>query len=305
MKKWAAILVLALPLSCGQEATVAPPLIQPSPALPGVIVEAGWLAKTQASTNPLIIDARPLSQYQAGHIPGAVSLPVTDLNGEGKNQHNLGSIPQIEALFGGVGLRMDRPVVVYDGAVDHRPAARLFWALEVHGHPESAVLSGGLPAWQTVSTQPLQQAAPSLKPVTFVAVLKPNRLATELQVLRASSTAGALLLDARPKSDYLGETSGGARKGHIDGAQHHDFADNLLIDTASGTCQLHSLEVLQSLYATLPSEAPIITYCNTGTHASVAYLALRSLGKEVAVYDGGWVEWSANPRLPIQTGQNP
>jgi len=305
MKQWAAILVLALPLSCGQDAVLSPSVVQPSPVLPGVIVEAAWLAKNQANTKPLLVDARPLSQYQAGHIPGAVSLPVTDLNGEGKNKHNLGSIPKVEAIFGGLGIRMDRPVVIYDGAVDHRPAARLFWALEVHGHPEAAVLNGGLPAWQKVSDQPLQQAAPSLEPETFVAVLKPKRLATELQVLRASSTASVLLLDARSNAEYLGETSSGVRKGHIDGAQHHDFADNLLFDATLGTCHLQSLDDLQALYANLPHEASIITYCNTGTHATVAYLALRSLGKEVAVYDDGWVEWSANPRLPIQTGQHP
>jgi len=65
------------------------------------------------------------------------------------------------------------------------------------------------------------------------------------------------------------------------------------------------MEDLKALYASLPATTPLITYCNTGTHASVSYLALRALGREVAVYDGGWVEWSKNPLLPIRTGLKP
>jgi len=253
----------------------------------------------------VIIDARTQKQYQEGHIPGAVSLPVSDVNGEGEDRDNLASIPKIEALFGGLGIRMDRPVVVYDGAVDHRPAARLFWALEVHGHPQAAILNGGLPAWQKMVPLPLQTAVPTVRPQAFVAILQPNRLATQLQVLRASSTSGSLLLDARSRPEYTGETSGGTRKGHIDGAQHHNFADNLVNDGQSGTCRLQSIEELQAQYARLPADASIIAYCNTGTHASVSYLALRALGRDVSVYDGGWVEWSANPHLPIRTGSRP
>ena len=300
---WRILLACSVLAACQRAEPPTSPTSESRTALPGVIVAPTWLEANHEAV--LILDARPLETYQEGHIPGAISLPVADIDGEGKGRDNLAPIPTLEALFGRLGVRMDRPVVVYDAAVDHRPAARLFWALEVHGHPEVGVLNGGLPAWQTASPQPLQVAAPTLRPGTFTAILQPKRLATQMQVLRASSTGGSLLLDARSRPEYMGEASGGARMGHIEGALHHDFADNLMVDETAGTCQVHPLEDLQAQYSSLPDDEHIIAYCNTGTHASVSYLALRALGRDVSVYDGGWVEWSGNPRLPIQTGLTP
>jgi thiosulfate/3-mercaptopyruvate sulfurtransferase len=290
-------------VGCNTDEIPSPVAGEPGVVLPGVIVEATWLKAYQEDV--LILDSRSLEQYQAGHIPGAVSLPVTEINGNGKDKNNLASIPDIEGTLGSRGVRMDQPVVVYDGALDHRPAARLFWALEVHGHPDAGVLSGGLPAWQEGSSQPLQTAATSLNPGKFIAVLQPSRTATELLVLQASSTGSALILDSRSRPEYLGEASGGLRMGHIQGAEHHDYSENLLFDVDSATCKLQSIEELQAQYGNLPKDKPIIAYCNTGTHASVSYLALRALGRDVSVYDGGWVEWSGNPNLPIRTGLNP
>src|SRR5256885_11887467 len=42
-----------------------------------------------------------------------------------------------------------RTVVVYDAGTDCRAAARLFWTLEVHGHPAAAVMDGGFARWRS------------------------------------------------------------------------------------------------------------------------------------------------------------
>ena len=45
----------------------------------------------------------------------------------------------------------------------------------------------------------------------------------------------------------------------------------------------------------------VITYCGGGVAASADALALTLLGvQDVAVYDGGLIEWTADPGLPME-----
>lgn len=49
----------------------------------------------------------------------------------------------------------------------------------------------------------------------------------------------------------------------------------------------------------------VFFYCGTGWRASEAFLYAYLLGwQEIAVYDGGWYEWSADPNNPFKTGEN-
>jgi thiosulfate/3-mercaptopyruvate sulfurtransferase len=43
----------------------------------------------------------------------------------------------------------------------------------------------------------------------------------------------------------------------------------------------------------------VIVYCRTGMDASVPYFVLRSLGYDVSLYDGSFVEWSRDRSLPV------
>src|SRR2546423_7611 len=50
--------------------------VSAAPSVPAAVVEADWLAE-QLQTNAVItIDARPADQYAAGHIDGAINVPV-------------------------------------------------------------------------------------------------------------------------------------------------------------------------------------------------------------------------------------
>lgn len=298
-------LALLLLSGCHETPPAAKDMPKSEAILPNVVVLPAWLYANQDPDEILLVDARSLEDYEAGHIPGAVSLPVSALNGEGMDKRNLAPTKKIEAILSDLGVRMDQAVVVYDDALDYRPASRVFWAMEVHGHPAAAVLNGGLPEWQKVSPQSLQTESPALHPSNFVAVLRPDRLATKLQVLRASSVESTVVLDVRSELEYIGEKSRGARSGHIKGADHKDFSTSLSTEPSTDQCVLYDLESLRELYAELEVGHRVITYCNSGNRASVSYLVLRSLGFDVAVYDGGWLEWSDNPRLPIRSGLEP
>ena len=45
--------------------------------------------------------------------------------------------------------------------------------------------------------------------------------------------------------------------------------------------------------AGVDENAIVITYCRTGMEASVTYFVLRYLGRDVTLYDGSFIEWSA------------
>jgi 3-mercaptopyruvate sulfurtransferase SseA len=47
----------------------------------------------------------------------------------------------------------------------------------------------------------------------------------------------------------------------------------------------------------------LVPYCTVGLRASVVYLAARSLGLEVRLYDGSMAEWTRHADYPLIRGE--
>jgi thiosulfate/3-mercaptopyruvate sulfurtransferase len=277
-------------------------VVPAAPASPTLMARADWLAGVLDDPLLVLLDARSRAEFDAGHLPGAVPFdPQSLLNSE--NGGDLLPLDQVEALFGAAGIAMDVTVVVYDG-LDYRSAARIFWALEVHGHPSVAVLDGCYGGW-VAEGRPVTADVRPPAPRRFVASMRPERLATRLLVARSLQDPQTTILDSRSASEYAGLESKATRKGHIPQAVNLDYKVSL-DEGEEGVCSFKDLEELTAVYGqSIPRGSKVITYCNTGTRASVSYLVLRSLGYETAVYDGAWMEWGNDPSLPIQTGAAP
>jgi thiosulfate/3-mercaptopyruvate sulfurtransferase len=52
----------------------------------------------------------------------------------------------------------------------------------------------------------------------------------------------------------------------------------------------------------LNPDQKIITYCGAGYYGAFDLFVLYLLGyDQVSLYDGAWMEWGANPKLPVET----
>jgi thiosulfate/3-mercaptopyruvate sulfurtransferase len=281
--------------SAGSNETASAERLSP----PAVIVEQQWVHEHLGDERLVVIDARGPEAYATGHIPGAINLsPLLLLDKKSENDTNMAAIGEIERVFGDAGIDSSRAVVIYDGE-DYRPAARIFWVLEVHGQQRVAVLNGGIQGW-TAAGYPLATQAATARKTRFIANLQPERYVTKLDVFKSIDREGVAILDSRSEPEYEGSVPVFGQRGHIKRAINIDFMKNLNLG-GDGVCNIRYSEELKNVYRDeLKGRDKIIAYCNTGTHASVSYLILRSLGYPVAVYDGSWKEWSSDSRMPTE-----
>lgn len=242
----------------------------------------------------VVLDARPASDYQQGHLPGARSLPFSTTFENMSQNGRIVSLQKAQALFSEAGLKRDDLVVVYDAGVMLH-AARLLWTLEAYGHGKVRVLDGGLKAWQ-MADLPVNNEAVHFAPSHYVPSVNPARLATRITTLVASRTPKSyVILDARSTPHYQGLESEASRFGHIPEAKGIAISNNLSEDGI----HLKSRDELATLYKDIPKNKKVITYCNVGIASSLEYLVMRELGYNVANYDASWKEWGNDPNLPI------
>ncbi len=267
---------------------------QPSFAAGTLRIEVNELFNLMPQNKVVILDARPVSDYEDDHIPGARSLPF------GRTFENLSQTGRVlplqkaQVLFSSAGLKPDDMVVIYDsGLLLH--AARVFWTLEVYGHANVRILDGGINAWKQAG-YPMTDTPAGFSPTHYVPSINPARLATRLTTLVASRKPDSfVILDARTEPHYEGLQSEASRFGHIPEARNIAVTQNLSADGS----RLKPIQDLAKIYQDVPKSKKIITYCSIGLASSLEYMVLRELGYNVANYDASWKEWGNDPALPV------
>jgi thiosulfate/3-mercaptopyruvate sulfurtransferase len=116
---------------------------------------------------------------------------------------------------------------------------------------------------------------------------------------------GVLLVDARPRNEYLGNDDVWLRKGHIPGAISYHWAR--LMDS-SNTHQFRSLEsnLAELKQAGITSDKEIIVYCGTSREGSLLRFYLRHVAKypNVRLYEGSWKEYAFKKQYPAERQEN-
>ncbi len=237
--------------------------------------------------------------YLAGHLPGAVFVDLDrDLAAPAgrRGRHPLPDPAVFQAAMRRLGVDTDRAVVVYDQR-DTSSAARAWWLLGYHGHPDVRVLNGGYDGWVACGLA-VTTEVPEPEPGDFTG--RPGQRSL-LDADGAARVAGnGVLLDARAAARYRGEQEPvDPVAGHIPGAHSAPAADNVAPDG-----RLLAPGELRARFDALGVRdgVPVGVYCGSGVVAANLVLALELAGYLSALYAGSWSEWITDPSRPVATG---
>ncbi len=223
--------------------------IIPADANPQLLVTPADIEKNAGKW--IVLDCRDKAKYDAGHIPGAISLggrchvlirdteKIIKIIGKMKDDYDfspirkgvengsidtktllaslaLRPVKDLERLFASVGISNDKTVALYSDSKDILPGyhAVPFFALEYLGHPDVRILDGGIRAW-VAEKRPLEQKENKLPPSNFKARVREEKLATTDEVLKIAKgeIKDVQLVDSRLVNEYLGK--GTSPPGHF------------------------------------------------------------------------------------------
>ena len=237
--------------------------------------------------------------WRRSHIPGSTFASLFRLSDPHASRLSL-TMPSAEwfgARMGELGVSDECHVVVYDRG-ESMWAARLWWMLRSFGFDDAAVLDGGWAAWRRAGYA-VCSAPCSYPPTTFHARPRPGTIVGKAEVLAAIDDPGTCLVNALGRRQHRGEVNEYGRRGHIPGSRNVTAWEVLDRETQ----RYRPLPELRRKVGAALEADRVITYCGAGAAASsVAHVLVRLGHPDVAVYDGGLLEWCADPDLPLETG---
>jgi thiosulfate/3-mercaptopyruvate sulfurtransferase len=134
---------------------------------------------------------------------------------------------------------------------------------------------------------------------------RPDYLIDTAQAYALRTEPNAALVSIRTRAEHLGETSGypyihprGEIAGALWGHAGLDGDVNSMRNFQQEDGRMKPAAEIAALWldAGIRPEMRIAFYCGTGWRASLAFFYAWMMGWErISVYDGGWLEWSADP----------
>jgi molybdopterin synthase sulfurtransferase len=265
-------------------------------------------------------------EYEEGHIPGALHLDTNRL--ESRDDWNRRSPQELEQALCSLGITHDTTVIVYgrdtEGQANEKwpgrragqiAANRAALILRYAGVDDVRVLDGGYDRWVQTGN-PLETDVRAPTPVSSFGVEIPRRPEFIVDIDEAKEILAdhehAALVSVRTWNEHIGEVSGynyigvaGRIAGDVWGncgsdayhMQHYRNVDN--------TMRAYPEIGANWEEAGIAPEKRVAFYCGTGWRASETWFYAYLMGwKRIAVYDGGWFEWSQDPvNNPIEVGE--
>jgi thiosulfate/3-mercaptopyruvate sulfurtransferase len=277
-------------------------------AHPEALVTTQWVAEHLADPNVRVaeVDYDPASNYNQGHIPGAVLFDWKKDMNDPVNRDIL-SKEQLEVLLGVKGVSNDTTLVLY-GDFNNWFAAYAFWDLKYYNVQNVKLMDGGRKKW-LLEDRELAKEVPSPDPAAYTVGPPDIKVRAYREDVRAFlGKKDRALVDVRGPKEFSGEITAppeypneaAQRGGHIPGARNIPWAQ--AVNDADGTFKPR--KDLEALYASqgISREKGVITYCRIGERSSHSWFVLKYLlgYPDVRNYDGSWTEWGNSILYPIE-----
>ena len=299
------------------------------------LVHVGWLrdllagrpVEAQPSADALLfhVNFGVPEEYADGHIPGARYLDTNWL--ESPADWNRRSSAELDHALRALGITADTTIIVYgrdtEGSANEKwpgrragqiAATRAALILRYAGVRDVRLLDGGYD-WWVRDGNPLETTPrPSASVPEFGSPIPAHpELIVDLPEAKAilADPDGAALVSVRSWKEHIGKVSGynyiqpaGRIRGDVWGncgtdayhMQHYRNVDN--------TMRAYPEIAANWAAAGITGDKWVAFYCGTGWRASETWFYADLQGWDrIAVYDGGWLEWSSDPaNNPIDVG---
>jgi thiosulfate/3-mercaptopyruvate sulfurtransferase len=300
------------------------------------LVHAEWLRDLLDGGKPEAAPAGPFllfhvnfgvpEEYEENHLPEALYLDTNRLENPG--DWNRRTPQELETALRALGITNETTVVLYgrdtEGDANEKwpgrragqiAASRAALILRYSGVDDVRLLDGGYDAWVQAGN-PLETVLREPEPVASFGVQIPLRPELIVDIGEAkeilSDAERAALVSVRTWNEHVGEVSGynyigpaGRIAGDVWGncgsdayhMQHYRNVDN--------TMRAYPEIAANWAEAGITADKWVAFYCGTGWRASETWFYAYLMGWDrIAVYDGGWFEWSLDPiNNPIEVGE--
>jgi molybdopterin synthase sulfurtransferase len=264
-------------------------------------------------------------EYEESHLPEALFLDTLQL--ESPVDWNRRSPQELDAAVRALGITHDTTVILYgrdtEGDANEKwpgrragqiAATRAAMILYYCGVDDVRLLDGGYDAWVRAGNT-LETTLREPTPVESFGAQIPTRPEVIVDIGEAkqilSDPDHAALVSVRTWNEHTGEVSGynyigpaGRISGDVWGncgsdayhMQHYRNVDNTMRAYPEIAANWEQADVTPDKW--------VAFYCGTGWRASETWFYAYLMGwQRIAVYDGGWFEWSQNPiDNPIEVG---
>lgn len=275
------------------------------------LVSTQWLAERLGEPGLVVVDASAhlpdagrdaRAEFNAGHIPGARFLDLDSFKDLASPvPAALPTATQFAERMATIGVSDSDRVVIYDDSAV-KTSARAWFILRMYALREVAILDGGLDKWRAEG-RPLESGETASGSGEVTPAAGPGKVRSKAEMLANLGSGAEQVLDARGPGRFTGaepEIRPGMPSGHIPGSRNLPFGQVLNPD---GTFKNANGIRAALAGAGIDLSRPVVTTCGSGVTAAVLLFAMHLLGKEdVALYDGSWSEWGADPATPKATG---
>ncbi len=261
--------------------------------------------------------------YESGHIPGAVHMDTEKL--ESSKDWNRRSPEEIANALTDLGIDRDTTVILYGRfshpnmkeeypgrLAGHLAAIRCAQLMMYAGVKDVRVLNGGIKSWLDAGYE-ISTNEGDVNPVDEFGIeipVHPEYIIDTPVAKEYLASDKAELVSVRSWEEFIGDVSGYHyidKVGRIPGAVFGNCGSDAyhMENYRNVDHTLREYHEIASIWANdgIVPEKNIAYYCGTGWRASEAFLHAYLMGwPKVAVYDGGWLEWSSDPNNPVETG---